>query len=237
MKKLLTLATFLLFLTLGAYAQDLEVKKVRFNACPQDIPALFARKNVEYQKIDCVNWKDAYPYNPNTRFAIAYTKNAILLHFIVESEKGVLASVKEDLGPVYRDACVEFFFTVAPDSTYYNIECNCLGKILMQYGNNKGRRIDSTAENLGKIKRWASLPQDFNGDGSQTSHWEIALEIPFDSFYRHEIKSMDGKTIKANFYKCGGADENTHFLSWKSISTPRPNFHTPQFFGTLRFNR
>ena len=47
--------------------------------------------------------------------------------------------------------------------------------------------------------------------------------------------SLDGQTIKANFYKCGDELQTPHFLSWNPINIEKPDFHRPDFFGSLEF--
>ena len=39
----------------------------------KDIPALLNENHIEFQAIDCVNWKD-YPYRPEVEFRIAHCK-------------------------------------------------------------------------------------------------------------------------------------------------------------------
>ena len=41
---------------------------------------------------------------------------------------------------------------------------------------------------------------------------------------------------KANFYKCGDKLPVPHFLSWKPINVPAPDFHLPCFLETLSLN-
>ena len=65
--------------------------------------------------------------------------------------------------------------------------------------------------------------------------WEVALIIPYSVFFKHQIDSLDGKEIKANFYKCGDELQTPHFLSWNPIQIEQPDFHRPDFFGTLEF--
>ncbi len=49
----------------------------------------------------------------------------------------------------------------------------------------------------------------------------------------HKFHSWDGIKAKANVYKCGDNLSKPHFLSWNPIHHPTPNFHLPEFFGTL----
>ena len=92
----------------------------------KDIPALLDENHIEFQAIDCVNWKD-YPYRPEVEFRIAHTGDAILLNYRVkeESERAVAA---EDNGRVWEDSCCEFFFQLPEgqeENIYDNLECKC----------------------------------------------------------------------------------------------------------------
>ena len=67
----------------------------------KDIPALLDENHIEFQAIDCVNWKD-YPYRPEVEFRIAHTGDAILLNYRVK-EESVRAVAAEDNGRVWED--------------------------------------------------------------------------------------------------------------------------------------
>ena len=54
---------------------------------------------------------------------------------------------------------------------------------------------------------------------------------------RSQRAPLYGARMKANFYKCGDKLQTPHFLSWNRIDLPSPNFHRPDFFGTLEFER
>ena len=53
----------------------------------------------------------------------------------------------------------------------------------------------------------------------------------------NSVGNLDGKSFRAHFYKCGDKLQQPHFLSWNAIGNPKPNFHLPQFFGTIVFER
>lgn len=72
----------------------------------QQIPTLFDHENIMYYPINIVNWKE-YPYQPQVSFRIAYTNDAILVHYKVV-EDSVRAKYGEDNGSVWTDSCVEF---------------------------------------------------------------------------------------------------------------------------------
>ena len=42
-------------------------------------------------------------------------------------------------------------------------------------------------------------------------------------------------TVSANFYKCGDKTAHIHFVSWSPIGCEKPDFHRPEYFGTLEF--
>ena len=85
------------------------------------------------------------------------------------------------------------------------------------------------------MQRWSSLGNVPFEEQADESGWEVALIIPYKVFFKHQIDSLDGKEIKANFYKCGDELQTPHFLSWNALEIDQPDFHRPDFFGTLEF--
>lgn len=212
----------------------MQVKKI--NETPQnaqEIPALFDNMKIAFQPINIVNW-ERYPYQPKVAFRIAHTASAILLHYKV-TEESVRAKYDEDNGSVWTDSCVEFFSIPAGDDIYYNLECNCIGTVLLAAGAQRNNRESASREVTKQIKRWASLGRQPFEERIGECTWEVALMIPYSVFFKHNIESLDGMGIKANFYKCGDELKTPHFLSWNPISIENPDFHRPDFFGTLEF--
>lgn len=200
----------------------------------ENVPDIFRQHDIDYQKIRHINWEKTFPYAPSVSFAIAHTQSAILLHFKVK-EKGVLGNVTNDFGNVWEDACVEFFFSPENDGTYYNIECNCLGYVLMGAGKERPDRTRLTAEIAQEIKRWSSFGRSAIDYVKEERYWEIALVIPYRVFVNHTISSLSGQITKGNFYKCGGKDELKHYLTWSPVKAEKPDFHRPECFGNLYF--
>lgn len=202
---------------------------------PAVIPALFAKDGVSYNKIGIADWPMKFPYSPEASFGIAYTDNAVLLHFAV-NEDDVRAFVDKDNGREYSDSCVEIFMMPSDeDGIYYNFEINCLGFVHLAAGTSRNGREMSSPEVLSGIKRWTTLGNETFGRLTRNSTWEIALVIPLTSFYKHNITSLNGMTFRCNAYKCGGTDEYEHYLSLFPIPTPRPDFHQPDFFKKFYF--
>ena len=121
------------------------------------------------------------------------------------------------------------------DGIYYNLECNCIGTVLLGAGLNREHRERANQNTLGSIQRWASLGRKPFGEILHPTEWEVALILPYTAFFKHRIRRLEGNVVKANFYKCGDRLPQPHFLSWQPIALEKPNFHCPQFFGELAF--
>jgi alpha-galactosidase len=69
---------------------------------------------------------------------------------------------------------------------------------------------------------------------NQCAHqWIAELSIPLRALTPH----FDPKAVwRVNFYRIEGPDPRT-YLAWQPTHTPEPNFHVPEAFGTLTFNR
>ena len=214
--------------------KSLKVKKIEGKyKDPRQLPSLMDERGIEFNDINVINWKE-HPYCPEVKFRIAYSDDAIMLHYKVK-EASVKATWGEDNGNVWTDSCVEFFSIPANDGIYYNFECNCIGTVLIGSGAERKGRIRGSKEITDQILRWSSLGRETFEERIGETEWEIAIILPFKVFFRQEIKSMDGAVIKANFYKCGDDLQTPHFVSWNPIGTEKPAFHAPDYFGTLYF--
>ena len=62
--------------------------------------------------------------------------------------------------------------------------------------------------------------------------WVAELAIPLESL----TQNFDPQQLwRANFYRVEGRSEPRQYLAWQPTFTPKPNFHVPEAFGTLRF--
>ena len=210
----------------------MKVRKICVaNVEVSSLPKLLDEEKIGFQPVSKVNWNE-YPYCPKVEFRVAHTEDAILLHFKV-TEASVRARYGEDNGSVWTDSCVEFFSIPAGDGIYYNIECNCIGTVLVGVGPQRNNREHAPADVTEQIQRWSSLGRTPFEERAEEVTWEVALVVPYTVFFKHQITSLDGKEIKANFYKCGDELQTPHFLSWNPIEIEQPDFHRPDFFGTL----
>lgn len=204
------------------------------NIKTDQIPSLFQEAGIKYIRIENVNWPAAYPYCPQMELGIAHTGNAILLHYRVK-EQSVRAVAQQDQDHIWEDSCAEFFCSPMADGLYYNFECNCTGKLLMAVGAGRTDREQAAASVMQQIDRWASLGNTPFDTRKEETVWEIALRIPVTAFFRHNIKNLSGLRMTGNFYKCGDKLPVPHFISWNPITTDKPDFHRPEYFGMLEF--
>lgn len=189
----------------------------------------------EPQSIGCCNWPAEFPYAPEVRFRMFHTGDRLFVRFEV-AERYTAARVVEDNGEVWTDSCVEFFF--APDSGvgYYNFETTCIGRMLL--GNRLSRKegvVYASAETLASVRRVSSLPDAPFEEREGDNRWTLTLAIPPQALFRHAFDSWDGVRGRMNLYKCGDNLSHPHFLSWRPIDTPQPDFHRPEFFGEVEF--
>ena len=214
--------------------KNLIITKINASAVEASaVPALLDASGIEFNPIETVNWKE-YSYQPSVKFRAAHIGHAVLLHYQV-TEASVRAVATADDGRVWEDACVEFFLSPESNDFYYNLECNCAGKLLLHGGAAGTERPGASEEVLKSVKRWASLGTEPFEERVGECTWEVALVIPTSAIFRHSIESLDGKTMRANFYKCGDLLQTPHFLSWSPTDLPQPNFHCPEFFGEIKF--
>ena len=213
----------------------LKIKSIKVESAMIDaaeVPQLMDNAGVEWNTIDCCNWPKEYPYVPTAKFRIAIADDALLINYRAQ-EESVRAHYGDDNGSVWTDSCMETFLSPCADGSYYNLECNCIGTLLLGYHGADGSEVRADAAVLGAIKRWSSLGRTPFEERPAEGTWEVALVVPFSSYWKHSVRLEAGMTVKGNFYKCGDELAKPHFLSWAPIDFERPNFHLPKFFGTL----
>lgn len=198
------------------------------------IPAALQALGIAYTPVTNVNWPESYPYKPKVEFAAVHTGDALLLHFRVE-EQSVRAVARQDHQHIWEDSCVEFFCMPASDNLYYNIECNCTGKLIVAVGKDRNGRVPAPSSVMQGIDRWASLGTEPFETREKPTKWEVALCVPIATFFKHKLESFDGLKAAGNVYKCGDCLPVPHFISWNPINTESPDFHRSEFFGQMQF--
>ena len=208
------------------------------SSASQHTPLSTPNLSSELDKLDRTSltngWFDLYPYQPQVTFGIAYNNHEIYLKYYVQ-EEAIAAKFYNSNEPVYQDSCVEFFVAFDEDS-YYNLEFNCLGACLMEFGKSRANRLRATEATIQKIKRYATVTRNLSSKGDAQVYWELIVIIPTDVFWQHSIGSLKGIEVRANFQKCGDNLPSPHFLTWNKIDTPQPDFHQPAYFGSVKFS-
>ena len=213
--------------------KELIVRKVNTTGDASWDEVLKTLETAPWNLIDTVNWTE-YAYRPRVQFRMVYGETAFLLQYAVR-EQAVRAIATIDNGEVWKDSCVEFFVTPADDDIYYNFEFNCAGTCLLAAGPSRNDREAAKTSVISPIRRQPSLGRHPFGERKGETEWDLALVIPYTCLFKHPDYSPAGKTVRANFYKCGDDLTVPHFLSWNPIKTEKPDFHRPEFFGTVKF--
>lgn len=178
-------------------------------------------------------------FRPRVRAKMLYDETYLYVIFQVK-DRYVKSTVQEFNGPVSRDACVEFFFS--PDQKvpngYFNIEINAGGTPLAGYHiyqQQAGGPISS--EDLKRLEIAHSLPGLIEKEITKPTTWTVEYKIPFSVLQKYAALKLPrpGDVWRANFYKIASEGSNPHYLTWSFVDHYKPNFHLPQFFGTIRF--
>ena len=185
---------------------------------------------VEKNLLNQTPWIE-YNYLPAVQFALSYDSGHIFLKYYV-TEKFIRAANVAPNTAVCQDTCVEFFVSFDDGLNYYNFEFNCIGTMLVGYGKTRAERDLLPHQLIHQIKYQSVINNDLEGD---IVHWDLTVAIPFSVFRYHKLQSLDGKKCRANFYKCGDNLPIPHYITWSNIICPEPDFHLPEFFGTLQF--
>lgn len=201
-------------------------------SCTDELEKIFS--TLESNAIDCCNWPKDFPYTPKAAFKLFHDGKNLYIKFDV-TENNIHTLVTEDFGEVWTDPCVEFFVSPDGNMDYYNFECTCIGKMLMAWHPHNEPKENVPLELLDTIKRIPSLGYENFSLREGENSWSLIEIIPADVLFRSGVESWSGKSMRANFYKCGDNLPTPHFLSWNAIDWPEPSFHRPEFFGELVF--
>jgi alpha-galactosidase len=89
--------------------------------------------------------------------------------------------------------------------------------------------LDITPSGLADLK--SGLTRSVHVD-EQRRLWVAEFAIPMESI---TPKFNPNEFWRANFYRVEGRAEPRRYMAWQPTHTPKPNFHVPKAFGTMRF--
>ena len=185
-------------------------------------------------RVENVNWSEGWPEKPDVTVEIENSHEWLLLKWHVRGEQ-LRAVTTEDQGLVWEDSCVEFFCQVPGEEHYMNFECNCIGAMVAS--RRKGRAEDVqplSPEQMARIERKCTYPREAFEERDGMYEWTVEERIPLDLIFQKPMTNEQFPlTLRANFYKCADKTKRPHFVSWRPIDLPNPDFHCPQFFGEI----
>jgi hypothetical protein len=177
--------------------------------------------------VDTFLWEEGY--SPKTIAQLAYSEGVGFFLRMTCEEENPKAEYRRYNDPVYKDSCMEFFCDFLGDGRYINLEMNINGTLLSYVGEGRHNRTPISELTGGAIfitKGW-----------HQKGYWEILAQIPCEMLQRilgvETLPFTSGYTFRGNFYKCGDETPIPHYGMWNPVGTETPDFHRPEFFGTL----
>jgi hypothetical protein len=177
---------------------------------------------------------------PKVQAKLAYDPANVYVIFRVE-DNYVRAVAKKHQDMVCRDSCAEFFFAPGLDVAkgYFNLETNCGGTMLMHFVTVPRKVAQPVPDELmDQIEVAHSLPKIVDPEIAQPTVWTLEYRIPMaivDRFLPSAPKPAPGVEWRANFFKCADQTSHPHWLTWAKVDRPKPDFHVPEYFGTIVF--
>lgn len=191
----------------------------------------FSWDRVNTAEID--SWVWGRQYTPRAQAQAAAVDGEELRFRLTCFESSPKAVYKNFFDDVYKDSCLEAFFTYfdvcgtgcgGHVNGYVNCEMNSAGASLVAYGPDRFSRT--------RIDRLAARPSVTASVSSDRWTVEAVFRLSELKKIFGEDASLDaGTKLRGNFYKCGDETAIPHFGSWNPIGTPSPDFHCPQYFG------
>ncbi|MDZ4859171.1 MAG: carbohydrate-binding family 9-like protein [Candidatus Hydrogenedentes bacterium] len=181
-------------------------------------------------------------HHPDARARVLYSDEG--LHIIFRVLDRYVRSITTDyMGPVYKDACVEFFVQPRAGKGYFNFEMNCGGTLLLSYvteveveGKKKKNYEEMPWEYGKQVEVFHSMPKTVEPEHTEAVEWRIEYRIPFGIFekYLGPLGNVAGQEWRGNFYKCAENNSHPHWGAWSPVGE-QLNFHQPDKFGVIKF--
>lgn len=194
----------------------------------------------DIRSLEVKEWMGFEPkHKPKVSAKLTYDKGAVYVIFRVEDRyvKCLRTSYQDE---VYKDSAVEFFFSPSNDTSlgYFNLEINCGGTALYKFRSEERGTVLIPKSLFDEIEIAHSLPKIVNPEIESEVIWTIEMRIPLNILEKFYPLTKPASEVKwrANFYKIADDSSHPHYLTWAKVEHPKPNFHLPEFFGTLIFN-
>ncbi|MDR2617698.1 MAG: hypothetical protein LBC62_02400 [Treponema sp.] len=181
--------------------------------------------SIEKLPLDIRPWKE-FPLSMEVFAQVCHDNRALHVR-LAACEQDPLARFSGDTDMVCLDSCLEFFFSPLADGRYFNFEFNPKGTLYLGFGTDRNLSIRQLVKDY---RQFFSVKPFASG-----SFWgvEFAVPVSFITLYCPGFSLEKGRTITANFYKCGDETKTPHYLVWNHVDTEKPDYHRPEFFGQL----
>jgi hypothetical protein len=178
-------------------------------------------------------------YWPRTQAKLQYEAELLHVLFRVE-DRYVRAVATAYQGEVWKDSCVEFFFTPGTDVSegYFNIETNCGGTILFTHRQDRSTDVvPVSAADARTLAVFHTMPATVDPEITEHVTWQVGYRVPWQTLARYAPAAapVPGAQWRANLYKIAETTSNPHSITWAPIDWPHPDFHRKEFFGVLEF--
>lgn len=207
--------------------------------------------DVEALEINHFHPQSSSAHRPRARARLLHDGAA--LHVLFRVSDRYVKSVCTEYGQqVCRDSCVEIFLKPRPDAGYFNLEINCGGTMLLWYiedpmrvpSGGLKRSVEVPAHEAAAIGVFHSMPRHVPVEIVDAVEWRIQLSVPARLFERYvgalcplgDDNGGGGGEWRGNLFKCADDTSHPHWAAWAPIGAEL-NFHAPQYFGRLRFER
>ncbi len=193
---------------------------------------------IEGVEIDCFPWYSGGEKQA-TRVKACYSGTRLYLLFECE-DRHISASRTGLNSEVWKDSCVELFASLPEDpESYFNLEMNCCGEILMGYGPGRAGRRMVEPQVASLIEIWHSVPGPSKEESPDDDGWVMEVALPFGALSEFAGCSpmvRPGVKWRANFQRCGGLTD-PQSACWSPIESPQPDYHRPEHLGVLEFGQ
>lgn len=174
-------------------------------------------------------WAEEYPCFYASGIKLCAVKNkGLFVRFFSEEPQPKAVYTKRD-EPIYKDSCMELFVQpAAEDKRYLNFEINPNAAYLSEIGTCRADRVLLSAASDVACK---------TGVLRVASGWGVELFIPDElvsDCLGLPYSFATQNRLKLNAYKCGDETPHPHYSSLFVVPTPKPDYHRPEFFGTVK---
>ena len=196
-------------------------------------------RDVEPLAVNLPHWPVQSDFLPATEMKLKYDDDCFYAIARVH-DRFVRAVAVQTHDAVWKDSCVEFFFSPDPghSNRYFNLEINCCGVLLAEYHTGprlNGRKLDIDDCRAIRVSSSASGP--IRREIAKPLTWTLEYALPFDVLEKYAAieKPAPGVNWRANFYKCADGSSHPHWMTWSPIALAEPDFHRPEYFGRIEF--